>query len=257
MTKHVLLNNINHQHTRVITQFSDKFGDNIASVMVYPTEFMELQKEYPILFRQNPDTEKFHATALLGLQQNENLFLDPSTDSGWAARYIPANIVRGPFLIGFQRQQDNPDQQSAVVHIDLDHPRVNDQQGQPLFLEHGGNSAYLEYISKILNIVHQGSEVNDVMFAAFKQFDLIEPVNIEFELDNGQKHRLTGNYTINESKLKALSADQLLQLNKAGFLPLAFAVIFSMTNIRKLIEIKNRREKAFKVQTKDSQYKTR
>lgn len=241
MTKHVLLNNIHHQNTRVITQFAESFGDNIASVMVYPTEFLELQKEYPILFRQNPETEKFYVTALLGLQQNENLFLDNTTDSGWAARYIPANIVRGPFLIGFQRQQNDNEQQTAVIHIDLDHPKVNEQQGQPLFLEHGGNSAYLEYIAKILNIVHQGAAVNDLMFAAFQQLDLLESVNIEFELNNGQKHRLTGNYTISETKLQALTAEQLAQLNKAGFLQLAFAAIFSMTNVRKLIDIKNRR----------------
>jgi hypothetical protein len=243
MTKHVLLNNIHHQNTRVISQFAEKYGDNVASVMVYPTEFMELQKEYPILFRLNPDSEKFHATALLGLQQNENLFLEPTSDSGWAASYIPANIARGPFLIGFQQKQTDTEQKSAVIHIDMDHPKVNEQQGQPLFLEHGGNSAYLDYISKVLNLAHQGMALNDVMFAAFKEFDLLEPVNIEFALNNGQKHRLTGNYTVNESKFQALNAEQLAKLNKAGILPLVFAVIFSMTNIRKLIEIKNRKEK--------------
>ncbi|KXI30730.1 SapC family protein [Paraglaciecola hydrolytica] len=242
MTKHVLLNNIHHQNIRVITQFADSYGDDVASVMVYPTEFLELQKEYPILFRQDPANGNFFATTLLGLQQNENLFLDPTTESGWAARYIPANIARGPFLIGFQRQQNDNEQQTAVIHIDVDHPRVNEEQGQALFLEQGGNSPYLEYISKVLNIAHQGMTVNDLMFTAFKQFELIEPVKIEIDLDNGQKHRLTGNFTINESKLQALTADQLMQLNKAGFLQLAFAVVFSMTNIRKLIELKNRQE---------------
>lgn len=243
MTKHVLLNNIHHQNTRVITQFSQSYGDNIASVMVYPTEFIELQKEYPILFRQHPESGKFHVTALLGLQQNENLFLDDTTDSGWAARYIPANIVRGPFLIGFQHQPNETEQPSAVIHIDMAHPKVNEKQGQPLFFEHGGNSAYLEYISKVLNIAHQGIAVTDMMFAAFNELELIEPVNIEFDLANGQKTRLTGNYTINENKLQSLTAEQLVTLNKAGFLQLAFAVIFSMTNISKLIEMKNRKEK--------------
>lgn len=243
MTKHVLLNNIHHQNTRVNTQFSESYGDNIASTTVYPTEFSELQKEYPILFRQNPETDKFYATALLGLQQHENLFLEASTDSGWAARYIPANIARGPFLIGFQHQQTEEEQQSAVIHIDMEHPKVSEKQGQPLFLEHGGNSAYLEYISKVLNVAHRGIAVTDMMFAAFNEFELIEPVNIEFDLANGQKTRLTGNYTINENKLQTLTAEQLIQLNNAGFLQLAFAVVFSMTNIRKLIEIKNLKEK--------------
>ena len=241
MTKHVLLNNVQHQNTRVMPHFSAAYGDNIASVMVYPTEFIELQKEYPILFRQNPETKKFYATALLGLQQNENLYLDDATPSGWAARYIPANIARGPFLIGFQRNNDDTEQQTAVVHIDMEHPKVNEKTGQPLFLEHGGNSPYLEHISKVLHLAHQGIGMSDVMFSAFSALDLIEPVNIEVDLDGGQKVRLTGNFTINENKLQNLPAEQLTKLNQAGFLQLAYAVVFSMTNIRKLIEIKNRK----------------
>lgn len=241
MTKHVLLNNIQHQNTRVISHFSAVHGDNIAGVMVYPTEFIELQKEYPILFRQNADSKTFYATALLGLQQGENLYLDDKTPSGWAARYIPANIARGPFLIGFQRNNDDAEQQTAVIHIDMEHPKVNEQIGQPLFLEHGGNSAYLEHISKVLHLAHQGISLSEVMFSAFTALELIEPVNIEVDLDDGQKIRLTGNYTINEKKLHSLPAEQLAKLNQAGFLQLAYAVVFSMTNIRKLIEIKNRK----------------
>ncbi|NCP65289.1 MAG: SapC family protein [Paraglaciecola sp.] len=242
MSQHVLLNNIHHQHTRVITQFSHEYGDNIASVVVYPTEFIELQKEYAILIRQHADTEKFYATALLGFQQNENLYLDPKTESGWAAQYIPATIARGPFLIGFQRQQDDPEKPSPVIHIDMQHPKVNELKGQPLFLAHGGNSAYLEYISKVLNMAHQGLTLNDSMFAVLSEFDLLESVNIEFDLATGEKRRLTGNYTINETKLRTLSPEQLQRLNNMGILALAFAVIFSMTNIRKLIDIKNRRD---------------
>lgn len=239
MTKHVLLNNIHHQDTRVIAQFGQEYGDNQANVTVYPTEFIELQKEYPILIRQNPQTDKFFATALLGLEPNENLYLDPNSDSGWAARYIPSNIARGPFLIGFQRQQQDSEQATPVIHIDLSHPKVSEKNGQPLFLEHGGSSAYLDYISKVLNVAHQGISINDQVFNAFEQLDLLEPVNIEIDLNSGEKYRLGGYYTVNENKLQALSAEQLSQLNQAGFLQLAYAIIFSMTNIRKLIEIKN------------------
>lgn len=243
MTQHVLLNNIQHQHIKVITQFNAQYGDNVASVMAFPTEFIELQKEYPILFRRDQETGKYHATALLGMQQDENLFLDESRDSGWAAHYIPAALARGPFLIGFQTQQEHGETQKVpVLHIDMEHPKVNEKEGRPLFLEHGGNSPYLEYVSKMLNVAHQGMAVSNAMFAAFNEYDLIEPVNIEFELASGQKCRLTGNYTINENKLRALSAEQLAKLHEAGFLQLAFAVIFSMTNIRKLIDIKNIRE---------------
>lgn len=238
MANNVLLNNVAHQNLKVITRFSAEFGENVGSVIAFPTEFLELQKEYPILFRQNPETQKYHATVLLGFHQGENLFLNPNAKAGWNANYIPAVIAKGPFLIGMQ-SRDSSNTNTPVIHIDLDHPKVSEQEGYPLFLEYGGNSPYLEHIASVLNVIHQGVAVQDGMFNLFSELDLIEPVNIEIDLNNGEKYRLLGNCTINQEKLRGLAGDQLERLNKLGFLPLAYAVINSMTNIRRLTEIKN------------------
>lgn len=238
MANNVLLNNVAHQNLKVITRFSAEFGENVGSVMAFPTEFLELQKEYPILFRQNLETQKYHATVLLGFHQGENLFLNPNAKAGWNANYIPAVIAKGPFLIGMQ-SRDSSNTNTPVIHIDLDHPKVSEQEGYPLFLEYGGNSPYLEHIVSVLNVIHQGVAVQDSMFNLFSELDLIEPVNIEIDLNNGEKYRLIGNCTINKEKLRGLAGDQLERLNKLGFLPLAYAVINSMTNIRRLTEIKN------------------
>jgi SapC len=238
MTNNVLLNNVSHQNLRVITRFGAEFGDNVGSVMVFPTEFVELQKEYPILFRRNLESQKYYATALLGLNKSENLFLNPEIGSGWAASYIPASVAKGPFLIGFQ-SLDSGKTKDTVIHIDLDHVKVSQQDGYPLFLEHGGNSPYLEHIAKVLNLIHQGMIVQDVMFELFSEFDLLEAIDIDIDLNNGEKYKLTGNYTINEEKIAELSGDKLEKLNKKGFLPLAYAAIASLTNIRKLTDIKN------------------
>lgn len=238
MANNVLLNNVAHQNLKVITRFGAEFGNNVGSVLVFPTEFVELQKEYPILFKRHAETQKYHATALLGLSQNENLFLNPTLGSGWDAYYIPAIVAKGPFLIGFQSQESD-NSKTAVIHIDLDHAKVSQEEGYPLFLEHGGNSPYLEHIAKTLNVIHQGMVLQDVMFDLFSELDLIEPIDIEIDLHNGEKHTLIGNYTINEEKLTALSGDQLEKLNKMGFLHVAYAVITSLTNIRRLTDIKN------------------
>lgn len=241
MANNVLLNNVSHQNVRVITRFGAEFGDNVGSVLIFPTEFVELQKEYPILFRRNQETQKYHATALLGFNQSENLFLNPEVGSGWAASYIPASIAKGPFLIGFQSQESGK-AQNTVIYIDLDHVKVSQQEGYPLFLEHGGNSPYLEHIAKVLNLIHQGMIAQEVMFELFSEFDLLEPIDIDIDLNNGEKYKLTGNYSINEEKLAELSGDKLEKLNKMGFLPLAYAAIASLTNIRKLTDIKNRKK---------------
>lgn len=244
MPQHVLLNNINHQHTRVMHHFSSEFGDSLPSVQAFPTEFIELQKEYPILVRRDQSTGHYHAIALLGLAPDENLFLNNQHPTGWDAHYIPATIEKGPFLIGFQRNMEHQENiLSPVVHIDMAHPKVSEQQGQRLFLPQGGNSPYLEHISTRLQAIHQGVELAPAMFAAFEKLQLLEPLNIEFSLDNGEKHRLLGNYAINESRLAMLDATELEQLHRAGFLQLVYAMVSSITNIRHLIERKNRQQR--------------
>ena len=173
MTKHVLLNNIDHQNTRVIHHFSPEFGDNLHSALVFPNEFTELQKEYPVLLRKDDPQGSFQAIALLGFAAAENLYLNAQHPTGWDARYIPASIEKGPFLIGFQRSMGMQDEMpNAVVHIDMDHPKVNTEQGQQLFLSQGGNSPYLEHISARLETIHQGTTLAPVFYKALEQLDL-------------------------------------------------------------------------------------
>lgn len=249
MTRHVLLNNIDHQHTRAIHHFAAEYGDNLASTLVFPTEFNELQKEYPILARRDEASGQFQAIVLMGFAADENLYLSDQQPSGWDARYIPATIEKGPFLIGFSRTSGQSDEAAdPVVHIDLDHPKVITNpgqppitnQGQPLFLPEGGNSPYLLHISAKLQAIHQGLALSSVMFSAFEQLELLEPVTIEFSLRNGDKRRLIGNYCINQSRLAALRGADLEKLHQSGFLQLAHAMVSSMSNIRDLIERKNR-----------------
>ena len=96
MTNRVLLNNVEHRDLRVVTRHSVDFGDAINQVLVFPTEFEDLQREYPILFRRDAEGN-IQAVALLGLDRDENLFLD---GEGWHARYVPAVQRCGPFSIG-------------------------------------------------------------------------------------------------------------------------------------------------------------
>ncbi|NVK55498.1 MAG: SapC family protein [Alteromonadaceae bacterium] len=238
MTKHVMLNNVYHKDTKVVASYAKEYGDNQASVLAFPTEFIELQKHYPIFLRQDQNSGNYHCTVLLGLEKDENLFLDPDHPSGWNADYIPAILSKGPFLIGFQ-QQEGSEEKNAVIHIDMDHPKVSENEGQSLFLTHGGNSPYLDQISNCLQMIDSGINIQENMLKQFADLGLIEPVNVEFELNNGEKRTLSGNHTIHEEKLLALSAEDLHSLNKNGYLQLAYAIVASTTNVRKLINLKN------------------
>jgi SapC protein len=237
MARHALLNNVAHKDLRVITRHAPELGDNVTSVLTFPTEFGDVQREYPIFFRKDATTGEFISVALLGFEKNENLFLD---EHGWNATYIPGVIARGPFLIGFQEQNDH---REPVIHIDLDDPRVSTSEGEPIFLPQGGNTRYLERVITILDGLHRGMAVSKAMFAAFASMELIEPVKVEIKFNEEEQFDLVGFHTISEDKLNALDGDSLQRLNKAGFLQGAYLVLASLNNVKRLIDMKHRRRR--------------
>lgn len=237
MSNYQHLNNKSHQNIKVQTKHSAQLGDAIASCLTFPSEFGDVHSEYPILFRKDPKTNEFCSIAVFGFEQGENLFLQSQQ---WQANYIPAAVKKGPFLIGFQNQtQQGGNAEEAVINIDMDNPRLNQKEGESIFLSDGTPSAYTEEINSLLQSIHQGIEFSTAMFVAFNEFKLIEPVTVDIELDNGQKLQLQDNYTIHEEKLANLDGKALEKLNKAGFLQAAFLVVASLNNIKNLVELKN------------------
>jgi len=242
MTNTVLLDNVTHKDLRVRTGHSAKFGDAVNLALVFPTEFVFVQREYPILFRQDTKGE-YQAFALLGLDKGENLFLDAS---GWNARYVPAVQQRGPFVIGLHPKgpdgaAGNLGEREPMVHVDLDHPRISSTEGEPVFLRHGGHSPYLERAGRVLKLIWRGAELTKPMFGAFEDGGLIEPMDVEVGLDGRVKYTLPGFFTINQERLAALDGPALERLNRQGFLQLAMLVATSLGNMNWLIELKNRR----------------
>lgn len=243
MVSTVLLDNVTHADTVVAAHYSREFGDNITSTLTFPTEFVSVSRHYPILFRHDESQNKFQAVVLMGLQKDENLFLSevpPFTNhlGSWLADYVPAMIAKGPFVIGLHREQGND---NPMVHIDMNHPKVGIESGKKLFLPQGGNSDYLNHISTVLMIIHNGLQQADGMYSMLNSMGLFEPISVDVELVNSEALQIVGHYTISEEKLANLNAEQLHQLNQAGYLKLAFMAASSLANIRKLVDLKNAR----------------
>ena len=238
MAKIELLNNIDHKDLKVRIERSAELGDNMWFTPTFPQEFRSLQNQYPIVFTRNEQLGQFQAVALLGFEIGENLYLD---DNGWNARYIPLSVMRQPFLIGYQdAEKDGVGINQMVVSVDMDNPRVNKTEGTAVFLEHGGNTEYLERINSILNLMHEGFERNSAFIDMLMGMDLLESFVLDIELDNGDEHRMSGFYTINEESLSGLTGDDLFILNNNGHLESIYMAIASMSNIASLVAKKNK-----------------
>jgi len=237
MTTFALLNNVDHHDLRVALGDWAAFGAAVNQALVFPTEFEEAQRDYPIVLRRERDGG-LHAVVLLGLDRDENLFLDAG---GWGEHYVPALIQSRPFAIGLVDRDGGGE---PMIHVDLDHPAIGREDGAPLFLAHGGNAPYLEHVSRVLRRIHDGRAMAGRLYAAWEEAGLIEPITLRLSLDETTRYDVPDCLTIAPQRLAALDGATLERLNHAGFLRPAFMVAASLGNVSRLIERKNARRRA-------------
>lgn len=238
MSNHQQLDNIRHKNLKVITTQHPDYGENESYARLVLGELAHAQADYPLFFRKNSETGQFEIIAMFGFDKQENLFLDTQ---GWHAHYLPLSIQRKPFLIGLQPSvQSSDDHEHATVHIDMDSPRISEAEGESVFLEHGGQSPYLQHISQVLASLHAGHKQTPDFINALLSHELIEAVDLKVTLNDDSTHQLSGLYTIHEEHLNALDAQALSELHQKGYLKCIYMMIASVSNISRLIALKNK-----------------
>jgi len=234
MSQYEILNKEDHRQLRIKTGYSAAFGDAVMHVMTYPMEFRDLQSFYPILFTKDSNTGGFFAAALMGFESDQNLFLK---DDGWDARYVPAMIQRQPFLMATGA---NGDAASPVVSLDLDHPRVSQDEGEALFDAEGEPSGFLNQKIALLEKLHHGLRHGTGFIDTLLKHQLLEQITLDLTFNDGRKKSVQGFYCIAEERLYKLKGDVLESLNEAGYLQPVFMAVASLSRIREIIERRNR-----------------
>lgn len=232
MSNTTRLDNVTHAALRLRRGHGARFGEAVNQVPVFASEFVELQRDYPILFTRGGDGA-LQAVAILGLERDENLFL---AGERWDARQIPAILRRGPFLIGFSGEE-------PVIHIDLGHPRLAaaGEDGDPLFLPHGGNAPALQAAMDALRALHLGQVAAPVMTALFDELGLVEPVAMQVQLDERSAIDFDGYLAVTPEKIASLDAAALGRLNAAGLLDAAVCASVSLGMMNHLAARKRRK----------------
>jgi len=234
MSQYEVLDKEKHRQLRIKTGYGAALGDAVMYVMTYPMEFRDIQSCYPILFTKDPDTGGFFASAVLGFETDQNLFLQ---DSGWDASYVPALLQRQPFLIATGGEDDNAD---PKVSLDLDHPRVSQDEGEALFDTEGNSTEFLNQKIALLDKLHRGLQHSSGFIDTLLQHELLEQVTLDIAFNDGSKQSLQGFYCIAEERLYQLQGDVLESLNQAGYLQPVFMAVASLSRMRDIIERRNR-----------------
>ena len=234
MSQYEVLNKEEHRQLRVKTGYGAALGDAVMYVMTYPMEFRDIQSCYPILFTKDPNTGGFFAAAVMGFEADQNLFLQ---GDGWDASYVPAAIQRQPFLIATNGEGEKT---TPVVSLDLDHPRVSQDEGEALFDNEGEPTEFLNQKVALLDKLHRGLQHGNGFIDALLQHELLEQITLDIAFNDGSKKSVQSFYCIAEERLYQLKGDVLESLNQAGYLQPVFMAVASLSRMSDIIERRNR-----------------
>ncbi|HKX92377.1 MAG TPA: SapC family protein, partial [Sphingomicrobium sp.] len=181
---------------------------------------------YPIVFSigENPIP-----IALMGLNEGVNVFLDPDGRPIDSNIYIPAYIRRYPFLLA----RLNPESDELSLCFDPTSEAIGEyDDGQPLF----DGDQPSEATKAVLEFCEQ-FETAGQRTAAFmedvKKSGLLMDGEVAIQPEGYQQPFIyRGFQMIDEEKLRELRGDELRKMNQNGMLPLLYAHLFSLTQMR-------------------------
>ena len=224
----VLLNNVDHHDLKIRAGSAGETGSAVNQVLVLPTEFEAVQREFPIILRE--DTQgKIRPVALLGLAQGQNVFLDSAGQ--WLSKHVPLMVQRGPFsIVAPENGRGDP-----MIQVDTGDPRLSRTEGTPLFLPHGGQAPYLKKMAEVLQAIYLGHQLLEPMVAAFSAAGLLRPVNLELRTGEHEVFAIANAITVDRERLAGLDGAALEKLNREGFLQSAFMIAASLGNVQVLV----------------------
>ena len=235
----VPLNRTQHKDLRLKPVPSLKFALNVHSVPLTGVEFPAAARDLPILFAGN-DIASAGPMALLGLRQNENLFVD--ANGQWQPNtYIPAFIRRYPFVLAEKPAEAEGD--DFTVFLDEAYEGFG-SEGERLFKEDGTDSELLTNAVNFLGEFQQHVARTKWFMEQLRAHDLLEPRNITLQKDGSNAINLNGLFVVSEEKLGKLDEKTAHEFLRNGVLGWIYAHLLSLGNIDRVARELSVRESA-------------
>src|SRR3982751_70137 len=196
------------------------------AVPVTVDEFGLAQRFFPIVFSIGDSPIPI---ALMGLNEGVNVFLDADGRPVDATIYIPAYIRRYPFLLA----RLNPDSDELSLCFDPQSEAVGEfDAGEPLFdgdQPSDATKAILEFCEQF----ETAGQRTSAFMEELKKSGLLMDGEVAIQPEGYQQPFIyRGFQMIDEDKLRELRGDELRKMNQNGMLPLLYAHLFSLSQMR-------------------------
>jgi hypothetical protein len=216
------------QHGKMRIRRLEK-APHIAATHAIPVtvdEFPLLQRHYPIIFAVG---ETPVPLALMGLNEGVNVFLDENGVPRSPEIYMPAYLRRYPFLLARLR----PDSDELSLCFDPQAGTIGEfEDGEPLF-DGDQPSEATKAILQFCEQFEAAGQRTTAFIEELKKSELLMDGEVAIQPEGApQPFVYRGFRMVDEEKLRELRGDELRKMNQNGMLPLIYAHLFSLSQIR-------------------------
>ena len=190
-------------------------------------EFASAQRFFPIIFSAGDSPVPL---ALLGLNEGVNVFM--GEDGKFTENvYVPAYVRRYPFMLAKLR----PDTDELSVCFDPTADAIGPfDEGDALF-EDGQPADATKQILEFCEQFEQAGQRTEAFMKDLVESELLMDGELSIQPDAEKPPFIyRGFQMVNEEKLRDLRGDQLRKMNQSGLLPLVYAHLFSLAQMREV-----------------------
>ena len=110
-----------------------------------------------------------------------------------------------------------------------------------MFEGDGTPSNALRKVQRTIGQLATGVKATESFIQELLKLDLIEPVDISLEFDDGERLSLEGLYTVSRDNMNELGDDQIVALFRSGYLQAALTMASSLQQVSVLARRRNDR----------------
>ena len=90
-----------------------------------------------------------------------------------------------------------------------------------------------------LGRLYENEKMTENFIKELEENDLLQELELKIDLSTGEKKKLTGLFTVNEDKIKALADDKVLDFHKRGLFVPIYAMLGSLAQMNRLVQLRN------------------